>query len=65
MMTEMMDSMKQQMMKELEEYFTPGEHELDTGENSIVESDAKATSPPIVAAIDNYIKIRTPDECFY
>ena len=59
MMTEMMGSMKQQMMKELEEYFTPGEHELDTGENSIVESDAKATSPP------NYIKIRTPDECFY
>ncbi len=69
MMTEMMGSMKQQMLKEFEEYFTPEAHELDTGDNFIAESDAEDTSSPVVAAIDNYVHqhrgFRTPDECFY
>ena len=56
-MTEMMGSMKQQMLKEFEEYFAPEAHELATGDNFIVESDAEDTSPPVVAAIDNYINI--------
>ncbi len=57
MMTEMMGSMKQQMLREFEEYFAPEAPELDTGDNFIVESDAEDTSPPVLAAIDNYINI--------
>ena len=36
----MMGSMKQQMLKEFEEYFAPEAHELNTGEKFIFESDA-------------------------
>ena len=60
MMTEMMGSMKQQMLKEFEEYFAPEAHELDTGDNFTAESDAEDTSPPVVAAIDNYIADSAP-----